>query len=141
MAHVRNRWGNRTRGPQLDQQAVEFVPFPEMPFCWSEEDVVKEDVDSLEVVGLDGSETRDDPLHVRSAPLKFHLFEIRGLGEVKRWGCLMVGWSTCNRKSSFDHGNRTANAPERRYLTPRCSRVLEHLDTRSVTNLGSSPSL
>jgi len=55
-------WANRTRGPQLEQQVVEILPFPinlflNLSYGGSRQD----NGDPLEVFGFGGSEHCDDP--------------------------------------------------------------------------------
>ena len=75
-------------GTELDQQAVEVLPFRINPFTNSLlEEVRRVDVDALNTPGFDGLECHGDPPDTRLYPPKRDTFEFRDLGEVKL-GCL-----------------------------------------------------
>ena len=72
------------RGTELDQQAVEVLPFRINRFTNSlREDVQRVDVDTFNTLRFDGSECPGDPSDIGLSPLKCDMFELRGLGEVK----------------------------------------------------------
>ena len=80
LAHpvVQDLYTNRMQGPQLDQQAVEVLPFlmncvlNREGSCWVEGDMLKG-------FGFDGLERRGDPLDVQRSPPKCQILKFRGL--------------------------------------------------------------
>jgi len=72
------------RSPELDKQAVQVLPLLGNPFCNRASECASSGLngDSSKVLGFDGLERRDDPLHVWPPTSKYHVFEFRGGGEV-----------------------------------------------------------
>ena len=86
----RDRWANQTRSPQLVQQVIKVLPFPmnRLPnWLGGEATGSDHDHDCPEVRGFGCPNRHRNPLNFQSDAFKFHLFEFRGLGEVKPSRC------------------------------------------------------
>ena len=82
---MHNFWTNRVGGPELDQQAIEILPPQTNSFLnrickvttWVDGDLLK-------VFRLRSLERHRDPLDIRPSEPKRQVFELCGLGEIKR---------------------------------------------------------